>query len=283
MLSRRSIALAAVLVSLAAVAPAQASVTIGSNLASAPSDNMPGCNSVPCTAVNLSINPANQAPNGLTSPVNGTVTSWRAASNLGVNLALRVLRPAGGASYTGAGTSAVANPGPGVSAPIPTSLPITIGDFIGLNASPQFIYAVTPGSTAGAWFMAPNGQLANGSTRAADATLGGHELLVQATIAPSNTLAFRKLKLNKGNGSATLTVSVPNAGQLAFSGKGIKVSGTQTIPAAGDIRVKIKAKGATAKKLADAGKVSVKPRFTFTPANGLAGTQAKKLKLKRDA
>lgn len=164
--------------------PAQGAVTIGSSLASVPADNMPGCNSVPCTAVNLSLNPANQAPGGLVSPVKGIVTSWRAASNLGVNLQLRILRPAGGATYTGAGTSAVANPGPGASPPIPTSLPIAIGDFIGLNASPQFIYAATAGSTAAVWFMAPGGQLADGSTRPADATLGTRELLVQATIEP---------------------------------------------------------------------------------------------------
>jgi hypothetical protein len=164
--------------------PAHGAVTIGSSLASAPAMNDPGCNAVPCTAVNLSLNPANQAPGGLVSPAKGIVTSWRAASNLGVNLQLRILRPAGGATYTGAGTSAVANPGPGVSPPIPTTLPIAIGDFIGLNASPQFIYAVTAASTAAAWFMAPDGQLADGSTRPADATLGNRELLVQATIEP---------------------------------------------------------------------------------------------------
>jgi hypothetical protein len=173
-----------ILAGLTSVAPAQGAVTIGSSLASAPAMNDPGCNSVPCTAVNLSLNPANQAAGGLVSPLKGIVTSWRAASNLGVNLQLRILRPAGGATYTGAGTSAVANPGPGVSPPIPTTLPISPGDFVGLNASPQFIYAVTAASTAAAWFMAPDGQLADGSTRAADATLGNRELLVQATIEP---------------------------------------------------------------------------------------------------
>jgi hypothetical protein len=279
MLCRRSIALAAAVVSLAVAAPAQATVTIGSSLASVPSVNDPGCNSSPCTAVNLSLNPANQASNGLTSPVNGTVVSWRAASNLGVNLSLRILRPAGGASYAGAGTSTVANPGPGTSPPIPTSLPIKIGDFIGLNASPQFIYAATAGSTAGAWFMAPNGPLADGSTRAADATLGTREVLVQAVVEPSNTLKLGKPKVGK-NGSTKLSVSVPNPGQITFTCKCVKLVGPQTITAAGAVTFELRARGKDVKKLREDGKVTIKPKFAFTPTNGVTGpTQTKKVKL----
>jgi hypothetical protein len=52
---------------------AQGAVTIGSNLTGPADEINPGC-SVACTIMNLAV-PTDTAPGGLTSPVNGTVTS----------------------------------------------------------------------------------------------------------------------------------------------------------------------------------------------------------------
>jgi hypothetical protein len=54
---------------------AQGAVTIGTNLTGPADEINPGC-SVACTTMNLAV-PSDTAPGGLTSPVNGMVTSWR--------------------------------------------------------------------------------------------------------------------------------------------------------------------------------------------------------------
>jgi hypothetical protein len=148
----------------------------------------------------------------------------------------------------------------------------------------QFIYAVSGGglSVAAAWSMGGTGPLADGATGPADSTLSNRELLVQATIEPTNTLTLAKPKLNKNNGTATVKVTVPNAGALAFAGSGVKVTGPTTTTAAGEVTLKIKAKGKKRAALNDNGKVTVKPKLTFTPTNGVAATLTKKVKLKRD-
>lgn len=262
---------------LAGVAPAGAAVTIGSSLATPATINT-NCNGTPCTTANVTLLAANQAPGGLTSPVNGTVTSWRAsAGGTATDISLRILRPNGGLTYTGAGTSAATSI-TGVSAPIGTSLPIRAGDSIGLNVGNS---GLVLGSNAGAtqvWWTLP--PLADGSTRAGSAG-NAIETLVQAVVEPSNTLTLGKPRLNKKNGTAKMIVTVPNPGQLSFSGKGVKVTGPSGAVTTGAITVKVKAKGKKARKLRETGKVAVKPSFTFTPTNGTTATQAKKLKLKR--
>jgi len=272
---------------LAAAVPARATVTIGSNLASAYADNMPGCGTagVTCTATNLGLPAANQAPGGLTSPVNGTVTRWRVRANTGTNLRLRILRPAGAGAFTGAGTSNPASfTGPGLSPSFPTSLRIRLGDWIGLNSpSGNLILANTPAAAMGYWSVPP---LANGTTRVPSGGSSIREVLVQATIRPTNTISFGELKRNKKKGIAKLTVELPNPGELTFSGNKVKVldgapTDSMSIGAPGEIRVKIKAKGKKRRNLNRNGKVKVKPIFTFTPTNGTTSVTPRKLKLVR--
>lgn len=71
-----------------------------------------------------------------TAPVDGVVTQWRVqGTKLGSTgqVALRVLRAGGGGTFTGAGTSAAASALDGTA--LATSLPIQVGDYIGLNAT----------------------------------------------------------------------------------------------------------------------------------------------------
>ena len=135
-LNRLALTIAFVALSLAATSSsAPASVTIGANLAVLDAQN-PGynCSSHQCTVANTALIPAVTASGGLASPVNGTVVSFQVKTGLSTApLQLRVLRPAG-TVYTGAGTSApVTPPSNQISPAFPVSLPIQVGDLIGLN------------------------------------------------------------------------------------------------------------------------------------------------------
>jgi hypothetical protein len=105
---------------------------------------------------------------------------------------------------------------------------------------------------------------------------------------PSNVITLGKVKPNTANGTATLSVTVPGAGVLTLSGKGIKsqragAAGLRVgkpVAGAGTVKLKIKAKGKTLKQLKAHGKVTVKVTVTFTPTGGTARSETKKVKLK---
>ena len=263
----------------ASVASAPAAVTIGSNLATPDTTNAPGCNTS-CTAVNLALPASSTAPGGLNSPVNGTVTSWSVRANTGPNLRLRVLRPAAGTTFSGVATSGPAGfTGPGISNPIATALPISLGDAIGLDSpNGNLIFGLTPAGTTAFWNMPV---LADGATRQADGTGSGRELLVQATIEPTNTVTFGAITRNKKKGTATVTVTVPNPGQLIYAGTGVSVTGPASVTAPGDIQVTVRATGKKAKKLKRKGKTSVSFGTTFTPNFGAAGIAPESIILRK--
>ena len=269
----------------ASAGSAQAAVTIGSNLAASPAmSNAPGCevDAIPCTATNLSLPSANLAPGGLLSPVNGTVTSWKLGATMANTISLQVVRPVSGTTYTGVSTSApVSYPGPAIPTN-PTTVPIQIGDGIGLlDPHANFIYADTIGGQVAAWYLAPAGPLANGQTRTADIVGNNKEALVQATIEPTNTVINGAIARKKKKGTATVTVTVPNPGQLSYSGTGVKVSGPASVAAPGDVQLTVRATGKKAKKLKRKGKVSVSFGTTFTPSFGAAATTTTNLTLRK--
>jgi hypothetical protein len=257
---------------------AQGAVTIGSSL-NGPADEInPGCG-VACTIMNPALsNPADVAPGGLSSPVNGTVTSWTFKSvTAGGSIALRILHPAGIPSFTGAGTSAPVTPNGTVppQGPFATSLPIKAGDFVGLNASAgQTPLIDTPGTTTFYW----NPQLADGQTLSG--TAGVRIVAVQATVEPSNKVTFGKVKRNTRSGSAKVTINVPNPGTLAYGGK-VTVFGPSSLVIGTSIQLTVKAKGKTKKKLDQNGKVKASLKVTFTPTGGKAATSSTNIKLQK--
>jgi hypothetical protein len=179
--------------------------------------------------------------------------------------------------YTGVGTSAPATSAGGVQGPIAVSLPIVAGDHIGLNASAGSIVLCDCGqpNQALSW-TSPT--LADGDSRSGSPVFG-RELLVQAVVEPTNTVTFGEVKRNKKKGTATVEVSVPNAGQLAYGGSRAKIGGPASVAVPGEIRLTVRAKGASKTKLNDAGKVKVAVDVTFTPTNGAAATSPTKVKL----
>jgi hypothetical protein len=177
-------------------APASAdTVQIGSALghaAAAPNGEL--CTN--CVGVQRSQAGGN-SPLPLSSPANGTVTTWAVRTgDIGAVYNLRVLRPLGSSAYTGEGTS------PAVTVPAGTtdsvlnngvSLPIKQGDAIGV--------AVSPGHGLPSWPDNVNADVvgytppfADGASSGNTTDIPGHELLIQATVRFCNVPSLKRLK-----------------------------------------------------------------------------------------
>ena len=106
-------------------------------------------------------------------------------------------------------------------------------------------------------------------------------------VKPSNAFTLGEITRNKRKGTATLTVNVPNPGDLTASGKGVTASGasgaviSKAVIAPGAAQLLIKAKGKKKRKLNDTGKVKLNVAITFTPTGGDPSTQSLKVKLKK--
>lgn len=101
---------------------------------------------------------------------------------------------------------------------------------------------------------------------------------------PSNAAVLGKVKLNKKNGSAKLTVTVPGAGKLKVADvkkkkKRIKAK-TLTAATAGAVKLSLQPTGSAKQTLKEKGKLKLKVKVTFTPTGGIAATQQKTLTLK---
>ena len=261
-----------------------AAATIGTNLGNAANTNMFGCNNA-CTAVNR-ILLSDVAPQGLTSPVNGTVTSWRFNDTFANNhISLRVLREVDNGVFTGISTSAAQTSVIGTNGPFATSLPIRAGDSVGLEADSGgggFLNNATPADFLDEFWFPP---LADGETRSG--TGENHEVLVQAAVEPTNIFTISGvLARNKKKGTATVGVGpFPNPGSLAITpGQGANLAETavsKTVTAGQTVKFLVRAVGKKRKKLNKKGKVKVTATFTYTPNFGAPSTPTTKIKLKK--
>jgi len=101
-----------------------------------------------------------------------------------------------------------------------------------------------------------------------------------APPAPANQFKFGKLKLNKKAGTATLTITVPGAGNAVLKGTWIKKV-KKAAKKAGKLSLPVKLKGKAKEKLLEKGKATVTAKITFTPNGGAGLTKKKKLTLKK--
>jgi hypothetical protein len=256
--------------------PAGASVTIGQ----VGDPNAGNCDAG-LDLVQLGVTSGNQ----YMVPGNGTITSWTVdgLGDRGV-LTMKIFRKvsdsarfqvvghAGPQSRTAGGTTANT---------FPANIRVRAGDLLGLHT-----VTATPCA-----FKDPGGRPAVFSGDLADGDTAMFELRaefvlnIQAVFVPDNTFSLGRTTLNKKRGTATLTVSVPNPGELTGSGKDVKVASaaviSKTVTAPGDVKLTIRAKGKQKRKLNDTGKVTVKPRITYTPTGGDPSTQSRKLKLRK--
>jgi hypothetical protein len=91
-----------------------------------------------------------------------------------------------------------------------------------------------------------------------------------------------KAKLNRSRGTAVLTVTVPTAGSLVVSGKGI-VRAQRQPDAAKTVKVTVRTRGKAKKRLHAKGRAKVSATVTFTPPGAAAVTATKRLHLKTAA
>jgi hypothetical protein len=215
---------------------------------------------------------------------NWTVTSWstRATSDAGQTMTLKIFRLASGPStYTVIGHDGPRTLLSGLNQ-FQSHVAAQTGDILGSNWS---------GSAGACTFFAASqaydyrsGDLGDGGTApfSTDATHDSRAN-ISAEITPTGDFAVNKPR-TKPNGTAILTMRVPNPGVLSVSGGGAKASSsgaTKQVPAAGKVKVVIKAKGLKKRQLGRKGKVTVKPKITFTPTGGIPTSEFRKIKLHR--
>lgn len=125
-----------------------------------------------------------EAP-ALEVPFDGTVTSFSVNSgSTGNKVQLRVLRPAGGGRFTGAGTSQAETLAGGPTT-FTVSLPVRAGDVLGLdNSDSALMFDATPSAIA-AYYELP--ALGDGSTAAPNHNQTGDRLLLSAVVVQQTT------------------------------------------------------------------------------------------------
>jgi hypothetical protein len=268
-------------------------VTLGSDLSHEAVGSAGGCGQMStCTFSQTSLTGRLTA-----SPVNGTVVTWRvrgAASDDHVRL--RVLDPLGTASLFRSSSATEFVPVGDTISTFATSLPISIGDRIGVDDD-QFeaanLVAYYPGPGGGFETFEP--EPANGATASpsSPADFNG-ELLLNADIKPNTVFVIGrpfplpggvlKLKLNLPNPGVVVAGGAPKpqpptsaqAAKARKLVKGIK----KPVSAPGEVTLKLKPTKATRERLRRNGKASGKVTVIFTPTGGSSSSQTFKVKLK---
>jgi hypothetical protein len=281
---RLALAASLAALSLAAnVAPAAGAVTIGQV---APFHGVPAdvCTFNDVDVVQTTVTSGNT----YVVPATGTLTSW-SHHDLpagGQQVTMKIFRKvADPATYQAVGHDGPRPLAGGTLNTFPTSIAVKSGDLLGLNLlSPtgtRCVFTALPADR----ILGRMPGLADGASGEFPLDEGGLRLNVSAVVEPSNSFTLGKAKLNKKKGTASLTVNVPNPGELTGSGKGAKVANaaviSKTVSAPGKVKLTIRAKGKKQKTLNETGKVKVKPKITYTPTGGDPNTQSVKVKLKK--
>jgi hypothetical protein len=267
---------ATALVALATASSATASVTIG---------QIGTPDAADCSSGDWS-QPTVSSGNPYVVPATGTLTSWSHIAKSGPNqkLKVKVFRPVAGLTYTVVGQDVSRDLASGVPNTFATSIAVKAGDVLGLTTlagAPGCAFG-PPGET----YYYSAGDQSDGAqvTFTAFASTSGQRLNVSAVIEPTNTFTLGSTTRNKKKGTATLTVNLPNPGELTAFGKGVSAAGAAVISkavTAGTASLRIKAKGKKKRKLNDTGKVKLNAAITFTPTGGDPNTQSRKVKLKK--
>jgi hypothetical protein len=265
--------IATILLAIAA-SPATASVTIG-QLGDPTTSNCVPVDRVP-------VIPAAT----YTAPAQGTITSWTMFASAGSDQQVRfkVFRKIGEpAKYEVVGHSETRTLTPigTLGNSFPTSIPVRAGDLIGIR-SVTSIHCVFV--QQGSMFASRVGDLADGGSGDFNTGLVG-ALDIQATLVPENSFSVVTTQRNKKNGTASVTLNLPNPGDLSGSGNGAKVSSSRAstskaVPA-GPATLLVKAKGKKKRTLNGTGKAKLNIAVTYRPTGGDPTTQSLKVKLRK--
>jgi hypothetical protein len=160
--------------------PVGASVTIGSDLSRG---TAPPSSWVPCLTGDGNCTLVQTALPGrpLASPIDGVMVRWRIKhATSSAPFRVRVLRPAAGGAFTGAGTQEF----PALSCPdvctLNVRLPVKAGDHVGVDSPAVAVadIATVSGANLAAW----SPFLSDGQSRSPDGNYGDFELLMNADI-----------------------------------------------------------------------------------------------------
>src|SRR5262245_53145493 len=268
---------------IAAASPAAASVTIGQVPPTTPVN----------TCTNLQedwIQPVTNIGNPYVVPSTGTITSWstQTSNSAGQVWTMKIFRQVSGSTYSVVGHDGPHALPPGTLNTFQTKIAVKPGDLLGMNdndTSTPVSTACAVGSPAGDVFWR-NGSLADGAQGSFTSQASGAPLNIRAVFEPTNTFSFGAVTRNRKRGTATITVTVPNAGDVTASGNGVKAAAAGAVvskqaASPGDVQFLIKAKGQKKHKLFKTGKVKVKVRVTYTPTGGKSRKQSIKVKLRK--
>jgi hypothetical protein len=269
----------------ASASPATASVTIGQ----LPTTTPPAA----CSTQRDTTQPTPTSGNTYVVPATGgiiswTVTSWStfASADAGQSFAMKLFRQVAGMTYRAVGHDGPHDLTPSVLNTFPASITATPGDVLGLNSgtnpADDACNFTVPGSSDAT--LVREGDLADGeSGDFGTSTPIGWRVNISAVITPTNQFSLGSLARNKKKGTAILTFSVPNPGELTASGNGVKAAGATSAKAvtAGNAQLLIKAKGKKKRKLNRKGKVKLNVAVSYTPTGGDPNTQLLKVKLKK--
>jgi hypothetical protein len=253
----------------------------------------------------------------------GVLTSWRFHSSADPSagaVRLKIFR------YIGNGTdtdlvfkvlaeSSLKTLAPDTAYDFKERIPVNQGDLLGLTAVDDAEVGITvPGTPENRLAQFGGGDIAPGQTGTATIAWPDRRPSVEATVesdldgdgfgddtqdkCPVDRttqalcqFSFGKLKRNKKRGTAVLPVTVPGAGTLALSGKGVAgqqastsraaSAGRRGVASASTVKLVVKGKGKKKKTLNKTGRVKLKLAITYTPAAGEPSTQSMKVKLKK--
>jgi virginiamycin B lyase len=104
--------------------------------------------------------------------------------------------------------------------------------------------------------------------------------VIKPSAKPSNLFVLSRPKLNRRHGSAVLVATVPGAGMLLLTGRGIRQL-TRSVSHADTVKLRIKGQPGTRRRLSRTGKAPVTVKVTYTPTGGDPNTESKKLTLRR--
>jgi hypothetical protein len=110
-------------------------------------------------------------------------------------------------------------------------------------------------------------------------------LNVSAVFVPSNDFSLGTITRNRRRGTATITATVPNRGELVASGRGVRAVGaavtSKLVAAPGKVKLRIGAKGRKRRALLRTGRVRLRVRITYTPTGGDPRVRSRKVRLRK--
>lgn len=276
----RTAGIAAVFAGIALVLASPASAITLGQVAKAPATDA-------CSEAFDLLQPTVVSGNSYVVPSTGGVTNWTVTAwstdprgQTGQSMAVKFFRLVSQpATY-----QVVGHEGPHVLAPtvntFQANFQVKAGDVLGVHTGGGECAFDSPGDH----ILYSETNLADGAS-APFLTDQPYRVNASAEVEPTSDFTLKKAK-SKSNGTAVLPITVPNPGVVTVSGGGAAKSSpgavaAKTVTAAGTVKLKIKAKGVKKRKLARNGKVTVKPKITFTPTGGIPESEFRKIKLHR--